>query len=60
MSELDTQAINAQLKALFRNGRTEIGLEVGADAGLSPNEYIQIPQSMQKTWIYREMAGLIL
>lgn len=56
MAILDTGAINAQLKALFRNGRTEIGLEVGADAGLSPDEFIQVPRSMQKRWAVRSVG----
>lgn len=57
MAALDTRAINAQLKALFRNGRTEICLEVGADAGLSPNEFIQVPRSTQNKWAVRQVVS---
>lgn len=31
------------------NGRGEVGLEIGADPGLSPGEYIQIPKLMKRT-----------
>jgi hypothetical protein len=48
-----SNAINKRLAEFFQNGRAEVGLEVGADAGLSPEEYIQIPASFKKTWAYR-------
>jgi hypothetical protein len=45
--------VNRRLAEFFQNGRAEVGLEVGADAGLNPNEYIQIPASLHKAWAYR-------
>jgi hypothetical protein len=43
---LTAAQIDAHLNALLANGRVEVGLEVGADPGLSPNEYIRIPAIM--------------
>jgi len=43
---LTAAQIDAHLNALLANGRVEVGLEVGADPGLSPNEYIRIPKIM--------------
>jgi hypothetical protein len=54
MSVIDN--INHRLAEFFSNGRAEVGLEVGADAGLSPNEYIQIPASLRKAWAYRTVG----
>jgi len=45
-----------KLSQLFRNGRVEVGLEVGTDAGLSPNEYIHVPRSLAKAWAYRKVG----
>lgn len=53
MTTLDVAAINSRLRDFFANGRAEIGLEVGADAGLSPECYIQCPASLKKAWAYR-------
>jgi hypothetical protein len=53
MTTLDVAAINSRLRDFFANGRAEIGLEVGADAGLSPDLYIQCPASLRKAWAYR-------
>lgn len=57
MSSVDVAAINARLARLYSNGRQEVGLEVGADAGLVPNEYIQVPRSMLKKWAYCNVAS---
>jgi len=38
--------INSQLNEFFDNGRVEVGLEVGADPGLSQVNYIRIPDVM--------------
>lgn len=51
MSQIDN--VNKRLSAFFVNGRAEVGLEVGADQGLDPIDYIQIPKSFQKAWAYR-------
>jgi hypothetical protein len=48
--DLTTQ-INNQLTYLYSNGKGEAGLEVGVDIGLGPNEFIQIPKSMEKMWV---------
>lgn len=45
MSAIDVAALNTALAALSKNGRAEIGLEVGADPILSPNECIQVPSA---------------
>lgn len=42
--------INGQLTYLYSNGKGEVGLEVGADAGLGTNDYIQVPDCMKKKW----------
>jgi hypothetical protein len=46
-------AVNKRLADFYKNGCGEVGLEVGADAGLSPEQYVQIPASFKKTWAYR-------
>jgi len=46
-----------KLAQLFRNGSVQVGLEVGTDAGLNPNEYIHIPRSLAKAWAYREVVS---
>jgi hypothetical protein len=51
------ESVNQRLADFFRNGRAEVGLEVGADAGLNPNEYIQIPASLRKKWAYRAVGA---
>lgn len=38
--------VNAYINALLANGALEVGLEVGADPGLSPRDYIKIPKVM--------------
>jgi hypothetical protein len=48
--------ISLQLSRIFSNGVTGVGLEVGADAGLAPEEYIQIPHAMRKQWAYRTVG----
>lgn len=50
-------AINRHLNNFFRNGRPEVGLEVGADPGLSPEDYIHIPSSFKKSWAYRKVGA---
>jgi len=47
------QNLNAKLTAIFSNGRGEAGLEVGSDPGLSPNDYVRIPNRMVKKWAAR-------
>jgi hypothetical protein len=47
-----TDALNKRLKAVFSNGRVEVGLEVGSDQGLSPEHYIQVPRSFIRDWAY--------
>jgi hypothetical protein len=42
--------VNEQLAYLYSNGKGELGLEVGVDAGLDQNNYIMIPASMKKSW----------
>lgn len=49
MTNMDS-AINKQLEYLYSNGKGEVGLEVGADAGLGTNDYIQVPECMKKRW----------
>jgi len=48
--------ITRQLQQFFSNGFPQVGLEVGADAGLAPGEYIQVPRSMRKSWAYRTLG----
>jgi hypothetical protein len=43
-----TANVNKYLSELMKNGKAEVGLEVGADPGLSPSEYIKIPKSMTR------------
>jgi hypothetical protein len=50
-------AIDKRLAEFFQNGRAEVGLEVGADAGLSPEHYIQLPASLKKQWAYRKVGA---
>jgi len=45
--------ITARLAEFFHNGVPQVGLEVGSDAGLSPDEFIQLPKSMVKPWAFR-------
>lgn len=52
-----SDAINRSLAEFYRNGRGEVGLEVGADAGLSPDQYIHIPNSFKKAWAYRTLGA---
>lgn len=47
---MDTKLFNQKLKAIFSNGHGEVGLEVGTDAGLALDEFIQIPKCMKKPW----------
>jgi len=47
-----TDALNKKLQAIFSNGRIEVGLEVGSDQGLSPENYIQIPECFTRDWAY--------
>jgi len=42
-----------KLADIFSNGKGEVGLEVGADAGLAHSEFIQIPKCMVKNWVAR-------
>lgn len=49
-------AVNKRLADFFRNGRAEVGLEVGADQGLSPEQYVQLPASFKKAWAYRTVV----
>jgi len=44
----DHHAIDRALAKFFTNGRAEVGLEVGADPGLSGENYIRIPRSFTK------------
>jgi hypothetical protein len=53
----DVAAVNRRLAEFFQNGRAEVGLEVGADQGLSPNDFIQIPKSFRKAWAYRRLGS---
>jgi len=46
-------ALDIKLAAIFANGTAAVGLEVGADAGLAANEYIQIPTCLRKHWAVR-------
>ncbi len=45
------KSIDEQLTYLFSNGKGEVGLEIGIDAGLDQNAYIQIPKSFIKPWV---------
>jgi len=49
-------AVNSLLSRVFSNGVSGVGLEVGADAGLSPEEFIRIPACMLKGWCYRTVG----
>jgi hypothetical protein len=53
MAAFDPLQLNAALRTFFLNGRGEVGLEVGADPGLSATEFIQIPRCMIKPWAAR-------
>lgn len=44
----------SKLSQFFRNGVPQVGLEVGTDIGLSPDEYVRIPKSFAKDWAYCE------
>ena len=46
--------VAAKLAQVFKNGFAQVGLEVGTDIGLSPQDYIHIPASLAKDWAYRE------
>jgi len=56
MSVMDR--ITAKLAAVFANGKGEVGLEVGTDAGLPEDQYIQVPQSMVKRWAAKHGPGI--
>lgn len=49
--------INRELELFSRNGRPEVGLEVGADQGLGYNEYIQIPKCLIKQWAAHKVGS---
>jgi len=53
MDNATIQKFNDKLRELADNGVVEVGLEVGSDPGLSPEEYIQIPASMLKNCAVR-------
>lgn len=52
----ETASLNRKLQSIFSNGRIQVGLEVGSDQGLSPEDYIRIPKSFRKPWAYSELA----
>jgi hypothetical protein len=52
----DVAPIASKLAQVFKNGFTQVGLEVGTDVGLSPTDYIHIPTSLAKAWAYREVV----
>jgi hypothetical protein len=43
-------AFNKKLSELFSDGKGEAGLEIGVDADLHYNEYVQIHEQMIKDW----------
>jgi len=45
--------VNNHLAAIFRNGRAEVGLEVGADPGLPTSDWIQVPSSLRRSFAVR-------
>jgi hypothetical protein len=47
-----SNSVSSKLSLFFRNGVPQVGLEVGTDIGLSPDEYIRIPKSFAKAWAY--------
>ncbi|KAK5153554.1 hypothetical protein LTR04_006172 [Oleoguttula sp. CCFEE 6159] len=49
--------VTKQLNDFFRNGRAEVGLEVGTDPGLNPEHYVQLPESLKKAWAYRKLEA---
>jgi hypothetical protein len=49
----DHAKINEQLARLYKNGRFEVGLEVGSDPGLPHSEWIRIPKGFHRDWCAR-------
>jgi len=59
MATTSATRINSALTKFYSNGVPQVGLEVGTDAGLSPDEYIRIPRSMVKRWVYRTPGAAV-